>query len=69
MYNHRGLEQFQACEDLSLLFNDETLLKCEHIVFTRDIERNDEMGILLTPLADIRSSCKTTNKREKNKLD
>ena len=49
--------------------NDEALLNANNVVFTRDIERNDEMGILLTPLADIRSSCKTTNKREKNKLD
>ena len=27
MYNHRGLEQLQACEDLSPLFNDKTSLK------------------------------------------
>ena len=27
MYNHRGLEQYHACEDLSPLFNDKTSLE------------------------------------------
>ena len=27
MYNHRGLERYQACEDLSLPFNEKTSLE------------------------------------------
>ena len=36
MYNHWDLERYQACEGLSLLFNDKTSLECEHDVFTTE---------------------------------
>ena len=37
MYNHRGLERYQACEDLSPLCSmRRLLLKCEHDVFTTE---------------------------------
>ena len=73
MYNHRGLEQYQACEDLSLLFNDKTSLEmrtwCIHNETLNDMTK---WGSFLIPLAvsdRVILSSKTTNEREKNKLD
>ena len=70
MYNHRGLEQYQACEDLSLLFNDKTSLEmrtwCIHKETLNDMTK---WGSFLIPLAVSDRVSKTTNKREKNKLD
>ena len=73
MYNHRGLEQYQACEDLSLLFNDKTSLEmrtwCIHKETLNDMTK---WGSFLIPLAvsdRVILSSKTTNEREKNKLD
>ena len=70
MHNHRGLEQYQACENLSLPFNDKTSLEMRTwCIHNRGIERYDEMGILSDSFGSIRSSypqhSKTTTKEKR----
>ena len=66
MYNHRGLEQFQACEDLSPLFNDKTSLKMRtwcihkrHWTKWRNGDPSDSFGRYQIEF------CKTTTKEKR----
>ena len=70
MYNHRGLEQYHACEDLSPLFNDKTSLEMRTwCIHKETLNEMTKWGSFLIPLAVSDRVSKTTNKREKNKLD
>ena len=52
MHNHRGLEQYQACEDLSLPFNDKTSLEMRTwCIHKRALNDMTKWGSFLIPLA------------------
>ena len=70
MYNHRGLEQYHACEDLSPLFNDKTSLEMRTwCIHKETLNEMTKWGSFLIPLAVSDRVVRLQNKREKNKLD